>query len=162
VERRVDLQSRNVLITGSNRGVGAALVRAALDRQAATIYAGTRTVAAGDRYDPPAAGRIVPLRLDVMDTADIDAAAADCQDVDLLVINAGVTCIMPAIAAPDETRFRETMEVNFFGTLHLLRAFAPVLKARRGGVGGRRDAVPQRSPVQREQGRRPHARSRRP
>lgn len=130
----MSLAGRNVLITGSNRGVGAALVTAALDRSAATVYAGARTPASIEKAHPKAGARIVPIPLDVTDTEQVDAAATRCQDVDLLVLNAGVTCIMPAIAAPDEMAFRQTMEVNFFGPLHLLRAFAPALKVRHSGV----------------------------
>jgi NAD(P)-dependent dehydrogenase (short-subunit alcohol dehydrogenase family) len=38
----MDLSGRKVLITGANRGVGAAFVGAALSRQAATVVAAAR------------------------------------------------------------------------------------------------------------------------
>ena len=125
----MDLAGRNVLITGSNRGVGASFVTTVLGANAGTVYAGVRDLAS---IEPTA--RVVPVELDVTDTRQVADAAQKCPDVDLLIINAGITCIMPAIATPDETAFRDTMEVNFFGTLHLLRAFADTLKSRQGGV----------------------------
>ena len=55
-----------------------------------------------------------------------------CQDVDILVNNAGVARFTPALAAPTMDGARLEMETNYFGTLAMCRAFAPVL-ARNGG-----------------------------
>jgi NAD(P)-dependent dehydrogenase (short-subunit alcohol dehydrogenase family) len=76
----------------------------------------------------------VPVRLDVLSHEQIDEAADRLQDVDLLVCNAGVTCQVGVVAATDEAAFRDTMEVNFFANLHLVRAFAPTLRRRQGGI----------------------------
>ncbi len=130
----MDLNGRNLLITGANRGVGASFVTAALDGGAGTVYAGVRTLDSMTGAHPDRTGQLVPVQLDVTDVDQVNAAAATASDVDLLVINAGVTCIMPILATPDETAFRETMEVNFFGSLHLVRAFADTLKSRGGGI----------------------------
>ena len=57
------LSGRKVLITGTNRGVGASFVEAALARQASTVYAAARNPALLPRFSDPA--RVVPVRLDV-------------------------------------------------------------------------------------------------
>ena len=64
----------------------------------------------------------------------ITAAAAETGDVDLVISNAGITCQVPILAAPDIDDFRRTMEVNYFGTMNLLRAFADQVRARQGGI----------------------------
>src|SRR5260370_10034325 len=89
----MDLAGRKVLITGANRGVGAALVTAALSRGAATVVAGARDPASLPEFPDPA--RVVPVRLDVTDRAQVAAAAAAHPDVDLLVCNAAVPCQRP-------------------------------------------------------------------
>jgi NAD(P)-dependent dehydrogenase (short-subunit alcohol dehydrogenase family) len=128
----MDLTGRKVLITGANRGVGAAFVTAALSRGAATVVAGARDPASLPSF--PDHTRVVPVRLDVTDRAQIVAAAAAHGDLDLLVCNAGVTCQRPLLSDVTDAALREVMEVNFFGPLSLARAFADSLRRPGSGV----------------------------
>lgn len=114
------------LVTGANRGLGRAFARALAERGARTVYAGARDP--GSVTDPG----LVPVRLDVTDPADVAAAAAACGDVTLLVNNAGVYTGGPLLGPGDGARHE--MEVNYFGTLAMSRAFAPVLAANGGGA----------------------------
>lgn len=114
------------LVTGANRGLGRAFARALAERGARTVYAGARDP--GSVTDPG----VVPVRLDVTDPADVAAAAAACGDVTLLVNNAGVYTGGPLLGPADGARHE--MEVNYFGTLAMSRAFAPVLAANGGGA----------------------------
>ncbi len=116
------------LVTGANRGVGAALVRALLDRNAARVYAAMRST---DGYEAPDA-RVRPVALDVTDHEAVAAAAAACGDVNLLINNAGVNHNQPISADAARQNARDEMEVNFFGTMEMCRRFGPVL----GGNGG--------------------------
>ena len=52
----------------------------------------------------------------------------------MLVNNAGVTKASPFIGAPSLDAARLEMETNYFGTLSMCRAFAPVLAAAGGGA----------------------------
>jgi len=128
----MDLTGRKVLITGANRGVGAAFVTAALSRHAATVVAGARDPASLSSL--AGTDRVVPARLDVTDRAQVTAVAAEHPDVDLLVCNAGVTCQRPLLSDVTDAALREVMEVNFFGPLGLARAFAPALRRPGSGV----------------------------
>lgn len=128
----MDLTERKVLVTGANRGVGAAFVGAALSRRATAVFAAAREPASLPRFPDPE--RVVPVRLDVTDQAQIGAAAREHADVDLLVCNAGVTCQRPVLSDVEEAAFRQVLEVNFFGPLRLVRAFAPSLRRPRSGV----------------------------
>ncbi len=127
----MDLTGRKVLITGANRGVGAAFVSAALDRHAATVVASARDPASLSGLTKT--GHVVPARLDVTDQAQVAAVANEHPDVDLLICNAGVTCQRPLLSDVTDDALRDVMEVNFFGPLSLARAFASSL--RRPGVG---------------------------
>jgi NAD(P)-dependent dehydrogenase (short-subunit alcohol dehydrogenase family) len=116
------------LVTGANRGVGRALVDELLERGAAKVYAGARTPG---EADVPGAEVV---ELDVTDPAQVTAAAARCHDVTLLVNNAGYHADVRLVAAADDRAVRHEMEVNFFGTLAMTRAFAPVLGRNGGGA----------------------------
>lgn len=114
------------LVTGANRGLGAAYARALVERGAATVYAGARNP--DEVTDPD----VVPIALDVTDPAQIAAAVARCGDVALLINNAGVNHGAPLLGAPDTDGARGELETNLFGPLALARGFAPAL-ARNGG-----------------------------
>ena len=118
------------LVTGANRGVGEAFVRALLDRGAAKVYAAMRST---EDYEAPD-GRVKPLALDVTDHAAIAAAAAECGDVTLLVNNAGVNRNRPISDGDALRNARDEMEVNYFGTMEMCRQFGPVLGANGGGA----------------------------
>lgn len=56
------------------------------------------------------------------------------SDTTLLVNNAGVAGFEGLIQAGDTASARQEMETNYFGTLDMVRAFAPVLAANGGGA----------------------------
>lgn len=120
------------LVTGANRGLGEAFVRELLKAGARKVYAGSREAAAAAHLVQEAPGRCVAIELDVTDPAEVTAAAGQCDDVSLLVNNAGLFANRLLIGSPDLGAARQEMEVNYFGTLSMCRAFAPVL-ARNGG-----------------------------
>jgi NAD(P)-dependent dehydrogenase (short-subunit alcohol dehydrogenase family) len=129
----VRIHGSNILVTGANRGLGLVIAEALLARGAAKVYAGARDPATLDAVRERLGERLVPVRLDVTSPDDRRAVAASCPDVDGLVSNAGLA---PAgrVLDTDEALCRETFEVNVFGPLELVRALAPVLRERGGGV----------------------------
>ncbi|HEU4826404.1 MAG TPA: SDR family NAD(P)-dependent oxidoreductase, partial [Dongiaceae bacterium] len=61
-------------------------------------------------------------------------AARAAKDVTLLVNNAGINFNTPLMAIESTDNARREMEVNYFGTLAMCRAFQPILKANGGGA----------------------------
>ena len=120
------------LVTGGNRGIGEAFVRALLAAGAKTVWVGTRDPAGADVLAAAFPGRARPVTLDVTRPDQIEAAAAACGEVSILINNAGAFLNRRLIGAPDLSAAREEMEVNYFGPVAMARAFAPVL-ARNGG-----------------------------
>lgn len=117
------------LVTGANRGLGKALVEALRIAGAKKIYAAARSPA-----DISAGAIVQPIALDITDTIQVDAAATRCGDVNLLINNAGIARFTSALAAPTMGNARLEMETNYFGTLAMCRAFAPILKKNGGGA----------------------------
>jgi NAD(P)-dependent dehydrogenase (short-subunit alcohol dehydrogenase family) len=130
----MDIAGSVALVTGANGGIGRAFVGALLKRGAAKIYVAARDPASLSDLLKGGDGRLVPLRLDVTDSAEVAAAATAAPDVTLLVNNAGYAAFQGAIAAPDISAARREMDVNYFGPLALTRAFRPALGASSGGA----------------------------
>jgi NAD(P)-dependent dehydrogenase (short-subunit alcohol dehydrogenase family) len=119
------IAGKTVLVTGANRGIGAALVAEALSRGAKHVYAGTRQPLA--QQD----GRVTPVPLDVTDAGQIQAAAQRIDSLDILVNNAGIS-IYDDLS--DRAVLEQSLTVNLFGTYGVTQAFLPLLTASRGAV----------------------------
>lgn len=122
------LNNAVVLITGANRGIGLAFAKEALARGARKVYAGARQPAS---ITLPG---VEAVQLDVTSASDVAAAARHCQDVTLLINNAGVAAMGGFMADTDLQSARTQLETNFFGPLRLSQAFAPGLAAQGGGA----------------------------
>ena len=116
------------LVTGAGRGLGRAFARELVSRGAARVYGAAR--------DPAAVTEpgVTPVALDITDSGRVARVAEQCPDVSLLVNNAGVMAASTFIGAPSLDAARLEMETNYFGTLSMCRAFAPVLAANGGGA----------------------------
>lgn len=121
------------LITGASRGLGFALVEALLSRSPKRIYAAVRAPEQLDGLVSRYGNVIQPVRLDITNAADIQSIAAMARDVNLLINNAGVFSEGSILEAPIEL-IRRDMEVNYFGTLNMIRAFTPVLASHPGSA----------------------------
>jgi NAD(P)-dependent dehydrogenase (short-subunit alcohol dehydrogenase family) len=119
------IADRAVLVTGANRGLGQALVEEALRLGAQRVYAGTRQPL--DHSD----GRVVPLRFDVTDTAQIEAAVERVGSLDLLINNAGVDFQGDL---SDRVLLERHLAVNLFGTYGVTQSFLPLLTRARGAI----------------------------
>jgi NAD(P)-dependent dehydrogenase (short-subunit alcohol dehydrogenase family) len=116
------------LVTGANRGLGLAFARELVSRGAAKVYGAARDPATVT--DPG----VTAIALDITDPDRVAGVARERADVTLLVNNAGVMKASTFTAAPNLDAARLEMETNYFGTLSMCRAFAPVLAANGGGA----------------------------
>jgi NAD(P)-dependent dehydrogenase (short-subunit alcohol dehydrogenase family) len=116
------------LVTGANRGLGQAFARELVSRGAAKVYGAARHP---ERVTEPG---VIPVGLDISDPERVAQVAGQCDDISLLVNNAGVMKASTFIGAPDLDAARLEMDINYFGTLSMCRAFAPVLAANGGGA----------------------------
>ena len=128
----MDIAESVALVTGGNRGIGEAFVRALIEAGSRHVYIGARDPANAAALVDEFGAKTSAVRLNVTDPAEVAAAADACPDVSILINNAGAFLNHRLIAADDISAAREEMEVNYFGIVHMCRAFAPVL-ARNGG-----------------------------
>ncbi|MFM7291194.1 MAG: SDR family NAD(P)-dependent oxidoreductase [Planctomycetia bacterium] len=107
--------TRQILVTGGGRGIGAAIV--------------ARLRADGHQVDTPSR-----QELDLASMASIDAFLDRHRDdpIDVLVNNAGIN-ILRSIEEIDDATWQEMMQVNLTAALRLTQAFAPGMAARGWG-----------------------------
>jgi NAD(P)-dependent dehydrogenase (short-subunit alcohol dehydrogenase family) len=122
------VQGAVALVTGANRGLGKLFTRELINRGAAKVYAGAR------KPQAITDGDVVPVGLDITDATAVAAAAQRCDDVTLLINNAGTFRPTSLLAAGAMSEVRAEMETDFFGTLAMVRAFAPILGRNGGGA----------------------------
>ena len=122
------IQGPVALVTGANRGLGSAFVRALLAGGASKVYAAAR--------DPASITQpgVVPVKLDVTHPEQVAALARELRDLTLLVNNAGIFEPGPLLAPDAIEALRRQIETNAIGPLRLVQAFAPVLAANGGGA----------------------------
>ena len=121
-------------ITGASRGLGAAIVYAALAR-------GDRVVAAARRPETPGRGehdgRLLTQRLDVRDEVQARQAVAAAVErfggIDVLVNNAGVS-LLGAVEEASAAEVAEVFATNVYGVLNTTRAVLLVLRRQRSGA----------------------------
>jgi len=121
------VEGSSALVTGANRGLGAALAQALLE-SGAKVYGGARDTTSINNPD------VIPIALDVTSAEDVDKAAAACGDVSIVVNNAGIGRSSSALASGAIDAARAEMETNFFGPLRVAQAFAPILRESGGGA----------------------------
>ncbi|RWZ49870.1 SDR family NAD(P)-dependent oxidoreductase [Labedella phragmitis] len=122
----MDISTSVALVTGANRGIGREFARILVER-GATVYATARRPESIDLEGVRA------LRLDITDPESVRAAAEAASDVTLLVNNAGITTGADLVSG-DLGKIRLELDTHFWGTLSMIRAFAPVLTANGGGA----------------------------
>ncbi len=123
-------------VTGSSRGFGRELVRAAL--AAGDVVAATaRRVDQLDDLRQVHGEQILPLPLDVTDPAAVRQAVTAATEkfgrLDVVVNNAGYANVAP-IETGDDDDFRAQFETNFWGVYHVSKAVLPVLRTQRSGL----------------------------
>jgi len=136
MSKNVKIQDSIALVTGANRGIGAAFVDALLERGASKVYAGARRLESLRTHQERWGDRVVPVELDVTRPDQVTAAAELAGDVNILVNNAGVAnnANVPLVDRAVLDGARHEFEVNVFGLISVTQAFARALSDNGGGA----------------------------
>lgn len=123
----VAVDGRVAVVTGGRRGLGAAIVDELLRRGARRVYSTARADFTDDRSP------VVTHRLEVRSEQSVAELAAVATDAEIVINNAGILLPGPLLTA-DLADVETTFDVNVFGPLRVVRAFAPILAANGGGA----------------------------
>jgi NAD(P)-dependent dehydrogenase (short-subunit alcohol dehydrogenase family) len=133
------LEGKVALVSGIGPGMGRD-ISLAFAREGADVALGGRTLSRLEEVaaEVEALGRrALPVVCDIADEdvcrAAADRAAAELGGIDVLVNNAYDGGDAKEFMEADLDRWRRTMEVNLFGSLHMTRACVPHLEARGDG-----------------------------
>ncbi|WP_179032111.1 SDR family oxidoreductase [Paenibacillus kribbensis] len=121
----MNISEQVAFVTGANRGLGRHLALELLSR-GAKVYAGARNP---DSVDIPG---VIPVKLDITNPQEVAAAAVAAKDVTLLINNAG-TSTGASLLDGDLEKIHLEFNTHVFGTLSMVRAFAPILAKNGGG-----------------------------
>jgi NAD(P)-dependent dehydrogenase (short-subunit alcohol dehydrogenase family) len=133
-----DFTDKKILVTGGTRGIGAATVRAFLERGARVAVNGRSEESVAKAIEALDGGdRLVPAPGDVGTVAGCEAAVAAALDglggLDILVNSAGVGHGGP-IEEMDEALWDETLDVNLKGTFFCIKAALAALRKSGGNI----------------------------
>lgn len=134
---------RTILITGASAGLGAGLAFEFARRGYAIALAARRLEQLEAMVAPllaAGASKVVPIRLDVADTASIEPAvqraAHELGRLDVVVANAGIGQLTP-VGKGRLPVMRDTFAINLLGAVATLEAALPIMQAQgRGQVVG--------------------------
>lgn len=131
---------RKVLITGATSGFGKLLVEAFLKNGDYVIATGRNLHSRQEVFSSERksfSGKLIEVTMDVTDKGEVEKAVKEietkCGSVDILVNNAGYG-LFGALEDLKEEEIRYQMEVNFFGTVNVTKAFLPLLRKSKGKI----------------------------
>lgn len=122
-------------ITGASKGLGLALTKIALSK-GNKVVATSRNVDALKNSIRGQESNFLPLKMDI--TSDLDVKNGIQQSIhkfgqiDVVVNNAGYSLVGSMEEMTDE-EFRQTLDVNLFGTVNVLRNVMPYLRQQQSG-----------------------------
>jgi len=123
----MNLENKIILITGANRGMGKALVAQLLTRGVKKIYAAARDTNSLPNLND---SRVENIMLDITQPTQVAQAAKHANDIDILINNAGVAAFTSLLDGPTDL-LQQDMDTNYYGTLAMVREFAPVLETKK-------------------------------
>lgn len=134
------LDGKVALVTGSSRGIGAAIAKLFAQNGARVVLHGrdTAALAAVQSAIEQAGGQAMQVVADVTSFADIEAMRHQIEQtfgpVDILVANAGGSFTRPApLEEISEEGWRASVDGNLTATFLTLKSFLPGMKERKAG-----------------------------
>ncbi len=129
------LSGKTAIVTGGSRGIGLAIARALVQRDAAVVITGTQQKPLDDAarsLGAKATGMVANVREYAAVARLFDAAASRFGGVDILINNAGIGVFTP-VAEMSVEQWHDVIDTNLTGVFYCCRAALPHLRKRGGG-----------------------------
>jgi 3-oxoacyl-[acyl-carrier protein] reductase len=129
---QIDLAGRRAVVTGGAQGIGRAVAERFLSSGAAVaLWDRDAPLVASTAAELARYGAVHPVRVDITDAGDVEAAVASTLDalggIDILVANAGISGPNATLWEFPIEAWREILEVNLTGMFLCCRAVVPVM-----------------------------------
>ena len=135
------LKDKVALITGSSRGIGAAIAQLFAEQGASVVVHGrdTNAIAAVTARIEETGARVMSAAADLTRYEQIEAMRETIEQrfgsVDILVANAGGSIVAPGpLEEISEADWRQSVDTNLTATFLTIKAFLPAMKQRNRGV----------------------------
>lgn len=135
----MEIQKKNVFVTGSTRGIGLAIAHKFASLGANVILNGRSAISENLLNQFLDYGvKVVAISGDVSDAADAERMVAEATEalgsVDILINNAGITNDKLMLKMTEED-FESVLKVNLTGSFNMTKAvLKPMIKARQGAI----------------------------
>lgn len=130
----MDANQKVWFVTGSNKGIGAAIVKEAL-AEGYKVVAGARKTQEAE-LNLGTHPNLHIIQLDICDDEQVRKAVAMTMEkfgrIDVLVNNAGYG-LMGYFEEMSEATIRRQIETNLFGTMKITRAILPIMREQKSG-----------------------------
>ena len=135
------LQGKTAVVSGGNRGIGKAIVQRLAEEGAQVIFLGTnakRNKKVEAEWQGEYGTRIQGTVLDVRDESAVTSwwkrVQLEYGTIDILVNNAGICHLTQSFTELSDQAWQETLAVNLYGSIHLLRGAIPLLQKNGGKI----------------------------
>jgi NADP-dependent 3-hydroxy acid dehydrogenase YdfG len=127
------LKDKNILVVGASGSIGKETAKLLAGSGAKVFICGRNS----ERIQETAHEAGIPLSqsfiVDITKPDDIAAMAKELPPLDALINTAGIGIIKPFESLTFED-LQQSIEVNLFGTFHLLKSFLPAMKEQKKGL----------------------------
>ena len=134
------LNNKVALVTGSSRGIGAAIARLFAQEGAKVVVHGrdTNAMSSVQANIERAGGKVMCVAADITKFGEIESMRSQIEEtfgpVDILVANAGQNQVMPGpFEEISEEGWHATLNVNLTATFLTIKSFLPGMKERKTG-----------------------------
>jgi len=127
------------LVVGGSEGVGAEIAFRLADAGVSSVLIARKTGPLEETAEAVRAKSVEcrVLSVDLTEPGAADAVSGACEglDIGLVILNAGANTYGAEFAESDMDRVQQVIDLNMTAPMHIIRNFAPALKARgRGGI----------------------------
>ena len=139
----MQLNNKKAIITGGSMGLGKTILKKFVLEGADVVICArneealSQTAQEMELLYVREGQRVIPVKADISKEADANHVVEECiaafGRVDILINNAGIHGAKGEIDLVDLDEWKQAIEVNLYGTVHMIRAVAPYMKKQNYG-----------------------------